>query len=306
MSAGNDPDAIESVLSGFHNVSRVQRLSFLEPELQPIRSTDNLQCGGIVAEILRLPGEKRTPRFALDSVSVAFLHRGSLEAEFELASINHSFGQGGIFILPPDSVATFKFSETDCTIAYLRPDRLAGFDMDAFGRLEIVPQLDPIDLQVTFLLACIREELEAGYPGGRRLMENLGLTLATHIFTRYASPTSSRCRFRGGLTARQVRRAQGTMLSALDQSVPLARLAQDAGLSPWYFCRAFKRSTGFSPHRWMRMKRLDQARALLADNHRSLTSIAIDLGYASLSHFSAAFKQATGYSPTRYRRGLES
>jgi AraC family transcriptional regulator len=285
MSAGNDPDAIESVLSGFHNVSRVQRLSFLEPELQPIRSTDNLQCGGIVAEILRLPGEKRTPRFA---------------------SINHSFGQGGIFILPPDSVATFKFSETDCTIAYLRPDRLAGFDMDAFGRLEIVPQLDPIDLQVTFLLACIREELEAGYPGGRRLMENLGLTLATHIFTRYASPTSSRCRFRGGLTARQVRRAQGTMLSALDQSVPLARLAQDAGLSPWYFCRAFKRSTGFSPHRWMRMKRLDQARALLADNHRSLTSIAIDLGYASLSHFSAAFKQATGYSPTRYRRGLES
>jgi AraC family transcriptional regulator len=51
---------------------------------------------------------------------------------------------------------------------------------------------------------------------------------------------------------------------------------------------------------------LQQARQLLADNRRSLTSIAIELGYASLSHFSAAFKQATGISPTGYRRNLPS
>jgi AraC family transcriptional regulator len=306
MSTGKDPDAAASFVSGIHNVSRIRRLSDLRPDLRPEHSTDTLQCSGIASEILRVSSDWVTPKFALDSIAVAFLHRGLLNANFELASISHSFGQGGIFILPPESTATFRLSDIDCTLVYLRPNALPGFDLEAFGRLEIVPQLDPIDLQVTFLLACIRQELEVDFPGGRRLMENLGLTLATHIFTRYASPSSSRCRFRGGLTPRQVRRAQDTMTAALDQSVPLARLAEDARLSPWYFCRAFKKSTGFSPHRWMRMKRLEQARTLLADNHRSLTSIAIDLGYASLSHFSAAFKQATGYSPTRYRQELES
>jgi AraC family transcriptional regulator len=96
------------------------------------------------------------------------------------------------------------------------------------------------------------------------------------------------------------------MMEALDESVPLATLAEDAKLSPWYFCRAFKQSTGWSPHRWMREQRLDRARQLLAEDHRTLTSIAIDLGFASLSHFSAAFKQATGISPTHYRRNLAS
>jgi AraC family transcriptional regulator len=95
------------------------------------------------------------------------------------------------------------------------------------------------------------------------------------------------------------------MTAVPDRNVPLATLARDAGLSPWYFCRAFKKSTGLSPRRWMLMTRLQQARALLADDRRSLTSIAGEMGFASLSHFSAAFKQATGFSPTVYRRNSE-
>jgi AraC family transcriptional regulator len=305
MSTGQDPAAIVPAVTEVRDVGRIPRLSVLNPKVPPIRSTDTLGCSGITAEILRTD-DLHLGRFALQDISVAFLHRGSIEAHFELASISHSFSQGGILILPPDSTASFRLTDADCTIAYLRPDQLPGFDIAAFGRLEIVPQLDPVDLQVTFLLACIRDELEAECPGGRRLMESLALALATHIFGRYATGITSNRRFRGGLTARQVRRAQHTMTSALDQSVPLARLAEDAGLSPWYFCRAFKKSTGLSPHRWMRMNRLEQARTLMADDRRSLTSIAIDLGFSSLSHFSSTFKQATGISPTVYRRRSQS
>jgi AraC family transcriptional regulator len=135
-------------------------------------------------------------------------------------------------------------------------------------------------------------------------MESLGLALVNHIYARHSTAISVKTGFRGGLTARQVRRAQQIMMEALDESVPLATLAEDAKLSPWYFCRAFKQSTGVSPYRWMRERRLDRARQLLADDDRTLTSIAIDLGFASLSHFSATFKQAMGISPTHYRRNL--
>jgi AraC family transcriptional regulator len=218
----------------------------------------------------------------------------------------HNFTNGGLLILPAGSSAAFKLADADLTVIYLRPDQLAGIERDCYSQLEIVPQIDPMDLQMTFLIGCVREELQSGMPARRLFLETLALALTRHIYARYSANPSTIRLCRGGLTSRQVRRAQRTMMANLNESVPLAKLAADAGLSSWYFCRAFKQSAGLSPHRWMQEKRLDLARKLLADDSRSLTSIALDLGYASLSHFSAAFKQATGISPSQYRRCLAS
>lgn len=269
-----------------------------------VLTTKGLGCRGIAAAVHRVQATHRVAAIVLENITVAFLHSGSITASFERGSVVHTFNTGGIAILPAGSEAELTLSDADCTVVYLSPGNIPGVEADRYARLEIVPQIDPVDLQVTFLIACIREELQTGMRAGPRFMEGLGLALINHIFARYATAPTTQAIFRGGLSARQVRRAQETMMAALDESVPLAALAEEAGLSPWYFCRVYKQSTGLSPHRWMREKRLDRARDLLADDHRSLTSIAIDLGFASLSHFSATFKQATGLSPTRYRRNL--
>ena len=282
----------------------IGRFCELPPGFRPDYSTDGIGCRGITAQVHRVKAAVNVATFTFEDLSVAFLHRGSIKASFEHAAVVHTFGQSGLAILPGGSRVTLKISDADCTVIYLKPDQIPGAEMERFARLEVVPQIDPVDLTTTFLIACIREELQSGLKGGPRLMESFGLALINHIFARHTAAISPPTAFRGGLTARQVRRAQETMLSALDESVPLAALAEDAKLSPWYFCRAFKQSTGLSPHRWMREQRLDRARRLLAEEHRSLTSIAIDLGFASLSHFSAAFKQAMGISPTAYRRSL--
>jgi AraC family transcriptional regulator len=50
-----------------------------------------------------------------------------------------------------------------------------------------------------------------------------------------------------------------------DADVSPAALASDAGLSRFHFCRAFKESTGLSPHAWLRQHRLDQAMNMLRD-----------------------------------------
>jgi AraC family transcriptional regulator len=126
----------------------------------------------------------------------------------------------------------------------------------------------------------------------------------THLVMRYGVKPVQGPLVRGGLTSRQLRRAQDIMTTTLDEGMLLAGLAQEVGLSPWHFSRAFRQSTGMSPQRWIRERKLERAQQLLADEHRSLTSIAVDLGYASLSHFSTAFKRATGISPRLYRRSL--
>jgi AraC family transcriptional regulator len=90
--------------------------------------------------------------------------------------------------------------------------------------------------------------------------------------------------------------------SDADADVSLAALASDSGLSRFHFCRAFKESTGLSPHNWLRQYRLEQAMTMLRDPHNSVALVAASLGYASQTAFAAAFRKLTGSTPTDWRR----
>ena len=89
-----------------------------------------------------------------------------------------------------------------------------------------------------------------------------------------------------------------------DSDVSLAALASDAGLSRFHFCRAFKETTGLSPHAWLRQHRLEQAMKMLRDTDDSVVSIAAALGYSSQTAFAAAFRKLTGETPSDWRRRM--
>src|SRR6185436_3304148 len=94
---------------------------------------------------------------------------------------------------------------------------------------------------------------------------------------------------RGGLAPKTLLRAIERLRSDSDADVSLAALASEAGLSRFHFCRAFKESTGLSPHAWLRQHRLDQAMNMLRDTDASVASVAASLGYASQTAFAAPF-----------------
>jgi AraC family transcriptional regulator len=108
----------------------------------------------------------------------------------------------------------------------------------------------------------------------------------------------------GGLSPHALRRAIERLRSDNDTDVSLAALATDAGLSRFHFCRAFKESTGLSPHAWLRQQRLEQAMNMLRDTDAPIASVAADLGYASQTAFTAAFKKLTGETPSDWRRRM--
>ena len=101
-----------------------------------------------------------------------------------------------------------------------------------------------------------------------------------------------------------LRRAIDRLHSDDDTDVSLAALASDAGLSRFHFCRAFKESTGLSPHAWLRQHRLEQATKMLRDTDDSVVSIAAALGYSSQTAFAAAFRKLTGETPSDWRRRI--
>ena len=85
-----------------------------------------------------------------------------------------------------------------------------------------------------------------------------------------------------------------------DLCVP--KLATVAGMSPYYFCRSFKQSTGTTPHRYVLHRRIEQAKRLLGDGTRSLLKIAQQIGFTDQSQFTRVFHKMAGITPSEYRK----
>jgi AraC family transcriptional regulator len=134
------------------------------------------------------------------------------------------------------------------------------------------------------------------------LRQQLTDLLATRLLVAHAGPSVTFEPTLGGLSPTVLRRAIERLRSDSDADVSLAALASDAGLSRFHFCRAFKESTGLSPHAWLRQHRLEQAMQMLRDTDASVVSVSAVLGYASQTAFAAAFRKLTGETPSNWRR----
>lgn len=86
-----------------------------------------------------------------------------------------------------------------------------------------------------------------------------------------------------------------------DEDWSLTRLQQHLGLSAFRLCRVFRRVTGSSIHGYLLSVRLRAS--LERTEHRAvdLTSVALDLGFASHSHFTLAFRRSFGVPPSVWR-----
>ena len=94
------------------------------------------------------------------------------------------------------------------------------------------------------------------------------------------------------------------LTARLGQDVGLDELAGLVGVSRFHLCAAFRRATGVPPHRWLLLRRITEARAMLSQRDLSVAEIGMALGYQSPSAFSAAFRRVTGTTPLEFRRKL--
>ena len=85
------------------------------------------------------------------------------------------------------------------------------------------------------------------------------------------------------------------------QRIGLEEVAVRCSISVRHLVRAFKKSTGMTIHSYIRERRLDRIKAMLAAHELSMAAIALATGYASPSQFSAEFRRLTGISPSTYR-----
>jgi AraC family transcriptional regulator len=89
------------------------------------------------------------------------------------------------------------------------------------------------------------------------------------------------------------------------QPIDLEHAAREVGLGAFHFLRLFARVLGVTPHQYLIRSRLRHAARLLADDTRSITDVAFDVGFGDLSNFVRTFHRAAGISPRRFRQAAK-
>jgi AraC-like DNA-binding protein len=126
-------------------------------------------------------------------------------------------------------------------------------------------------------------------------------TLALTLVQRSLGPRTTRAA--GATHARQrlVDRVKLVLASDLARRWTLADIAAEVRGSPVYLTQVFQQVEGLPLYRYQLRLRLARALDLLGE-YQSLTSLGLDLGFSSHSHFTAAFRQIYGRSPSEFKR----
>lgn len=94
------------------------------------------------------------------------------------------------------------------------------------------------------------------------------------------------------------------VVDRLDERLTLTSLGRALGASPFQICRQFRAATGASVHGYLTDLRLRRALERVAEPKSDLAAVAVDLGFASHSHFTTVFRSRFGVTPSGFRRGL--
>ncbi|WP_312510831.1 AraC family transcriptional regulator [Massilia sp.] len=197
-------------------------------------------------------------------------------------------------------------SSYECVQFYLPRAALDALsDADDAARLGELPVLNGAEDPVLAHLAQIaRMAVDPVGPATPLFLESMLLSLHRHLRASYdgrREPATSAAAH-GGLAAWQEARVKDYIEAHLGDALGLQELAALCNLSLSRFGRAFKASTGMTPHRWLVARRLARARELMLHTRRTLADIAPACGFADQSHLAREFRRAQGLGPAAWRR----
>jgi AraC-like DNA-binding protein len=191
---------------------------------------------------------------------------------------------------------------------YLPKSTLDGLadELDAprVDELQCRPGVAMDDATIRYLGYSLLGAFDCQGQASRLFVDHVTLGIGYHVAATYAGMRQVAKPARGGLASWQERRAKELMNANLDGDVPLKKLAAECSLSVSHFSRAFRASTGMTPHRWLLAHRVEAAKVLLRQRDKPLSDVALACGFADQSHFTRAFANATGISPGAWRREM--
>ncbi len=85
------------------------------------------------------------------------------------------------------------------------------------------------------------------------------------------------------------------------RKLTLDQFAEMSGRSLSSFNREFRREYNMPPHKWIKQKRLELAKKLLAQTPKAVSDVYLEVGFEDLAHFSRSFKNYFGQNPSDFK-----
>lgn len=180
-----------------------------------------------------------------------------------------------------------------------------AFQNEAMGRSHLLMDLDTRRHRqdVGRLVAEARLALNSDIGAARNCLDQL-----SHLIERSSTdlnfdpPTSAIAAVKGGLACWQIRLIGKHIDDNVGSTIPISALSEIARLSVGHFCRAFKISTGDTPHTYILRRRIEHAQRRMLTTENSLSQIACECGMADQAHLTRLFRKFVGQTPLLWRR----
>ncbi|MCR5772138.1 MAG: AraC family transcriptional regulator [Butyrivibrio sp.] len=101
--------------------------------------------------------------------------------------------------------------------------------------------------------------------------------------------------------AEQINRICDYLKLHYSEDISLEEASRIAGFSKYHFSRIFKQLTGVTFYRYINQVRIQKAKIFLMNSDSTITNVAINCGFSSMSSFIRMFRIITGYTPTKFR-----
>jgi AraC family transcriptional regulator len=265
----------------------------------PVRVVDLQRSDSLSVLDYRCDAKPGAPTFAEEhaTFSISYVRRGSFGCRT----------RGKIYELVPGSIFVgYPGDEFVCTHDHhIAGDECTSFQFtrecaSRFGesskawRVGVVPPLAEL---------AVLGELAQSVVNGRSDVSLDEIALA--LIARFVALVGGHDRTGFVTSARDRRRVIAAAL-LLDENahdpLSLDSLASEVGLSPFHFLRLFGRILGVTPHQYLVRSRLRRALRLLAESERSITDVALEVGFGDLSNFVRTFHRAARASPRAFRK----
>lgn len=191
----------------------------------------------------------------------------------------------------------------DRILAYLQTGQVLFQRPTAASARRITAQMAALDARLD--LAAVETAYRQSRVVERSHYDSM-LSLLT-IFAQQLSAVSNQLMVKRTLAeAPVIARARAFIAGHLGDDLTLAQVSQAVGMSPFYFCKNFKKGTGLTFTAYLSRVRIEAVKELLLNPYKRVSEAAYEAGFQSLSQFNRVFHRVTGQSPTVYREQLHA
>ena len=189
----------------------------------------------------------------------------------------------------------------DRLIGFLRTGQVSLQPLSQTGFQDLLRQLGAWQVSLD------RDELEQAYFGTRvvaRRRHDAVLRLLV-IFAQHLSALANQLMIaEEAPESPSIAKARVFLTEHFAEELSLAAVADAVNMSPFYFCKIFKRETGMTFTRFLARVRIEQVKHSLVKRHTRISQAAFEAGFTSLSQFNRVFREIAGESPSDYRLRL--